>query len=98
MNTEDMIPAAAFCMHHNIEMGFINSLSNSGLIEMTFVEEECFISLNQIQQLEKMVRLYYEMEINVEGIEAITHLLHHMHSMQLQIMQLSNRLALYEER
>lgn len=97
MNTEDMIPAKEFCINYNIEMEFITSLHNSGLVEITVVDEQCFVPVSQVHQLEKMVRLYYEMEINVEGIETITHLLQRMNDMQQQIMQLSNKLALYEE-
>jgi len=43
------------------------------------------------------VRLYYEMDINLEGIETITHLLQRMHAMQQQIVGLSNRLSRYED-
>jgi len=96
MLTEEMIPAETFCMHHNIELSFITSLQNSGLIEITLVEEKVFVSLNQLPQLEKMVRLYREMDINLEGIETITYLLQRMHEMQQKIVQLSNRLSRYE--
>ena len=44
-----------------------------------------------------MVRLYYEMDINLEGIETITYLLSRMNQMQQDIMQLKNRLGIYQE-
>ncbi|WP_462249280.1 chaperone modulator CbpM [Ferruginibacter sp.] len=97
MQTEDMIATDEFCINHNIEIDFINSLNNSGLIEMTVVEEKSFVPASQLHHLEKMVRLYYEMDINVEGIETITYLLQRMNTMQQQIVQLSNRLALHED-
>lgn len=97
MQTEDMIAADKFCINHNIEIDFINSLNNSGLIEMTVVEGKYFVPAGQLYRLEKMVRLYYEMDINVEGIETITYLLQRMNTMQQQIVQLSNRLALHED-
>ncbi|MEI9957827.1 MAG: chaperone modulator CbpM [Ferruginibacter sp.] len=37
------------------------------------------------------------MDINVEGIEAISHLLQKVNDMQQKIMQLNNRLKLYED-
>jgi hypothetical protein len=46
--------------------------------------------------LEKLVRLYYEMDINLEGIETITYLLNCMHGMQQQIVKLKNHIQLYE--
>jgi chaperone modulatory protein CbpM len=97
MQTEEMIAADEFCINHNIEIDFINSLNNSGLIEITVVENKIFVPAAQLHYLEKMVRLYYEMDINVEGIETITYLLQRMNSMQQEILQLNNKLALHED-
>ena len=38
------------------------------------------------------------MDINIEGIESITHLLTEIEEMQQQITHLNNRLRLYEDR
>ena len=96
MQTEKMIPINEFCIHHNIETSFIYSLQKSGLIEISTIHVETFVPVNQLSQLEKLVRLYYEMDINLEGIETISYLLQRMNEMQQQILQLSNRLSLYE--
>ena len=95
MKTEEMIPVHDFCVHHNVEQSFIYSLKDSGLIEISLVEEKTCILVSQLPVLERLVRLY-EMDINLEGIETITYLLQRMNDMQQQIMQLSNRLSLYE--
>jgi hypothetical protein len=92
-----MIPVNEFCIHHNIETSFVYSLQESGLIEISTIEEKTFLPVNQLNQLEKLVRLYYEMDINLEGIETISYLLQRMNEMQQQIIQLSNRLSLYED-
>lgn len=96
MQTEEMIAADEFCMYHKIELSFIHSLKDSGLIEIYMVEEKVFLPVSQLSHLERLVRLYYEMDINLEGIETITHLLQRMNDMQQQIRQLSNRLSRYE--
>ena len=95
MKTEEMIPVHDFCVHHKIEESFIYSLKDSGLIEISHVEETVCIPVNQLPVLERLVRLY-EMDINLEGIETISYLLQRMNDMQQQIMQLSNRLGVYE--
>ena len=46
--------------------------------------------------MEKISRLHDELEINVEGIEAITHLLERIENLQNEIASLENRLRLYE--
>ena len=96
MQTEEMIAADEFCIHHNIELSFIHSLNKSGLLEILHTEEKIFVPVNQLNHLERLVRLYYEMDINLEGIETITYLLQRMNDMQQQIAHLSNRLSRYE--
>lgn len=73
---------------------FINEF---GLIETTTIEEKIFVPVSQLNYLEKLVRLYYEMDINLQGIETITYLLQRMNNMQQEIIQLSNRLRIYEK-
>ena len=96
MLTEEMISANEFCTYHNIDLSFIISLNNSGLINISTVEEKIFVSESELAKVEKLVRLYYEMDINLEGIETITYLLQRLNEMQEQVVQLNNRLRMYE--
>ena len=96
MQTEEMIIVNEFCVYHNVDLAFITALKDSGLIEVIIMEEKLYMPQTQLPHLEKMVRLYYEMDINLEGIETITYLLNRMNEMQQEIMQLNNRLSLYE--
>ena len=96
MQTEEVIAANEFCIHHNVELSFIYALKESGLIEMNSVEEKVFVPVSQLNKLERLVRLYYEMDINLEGIETITYLLQRMNDMQQEIILLNNRLRIYE--
>jgi len=75
MQTDSLIAVKDFCTNHNIEISFISSLQQSGLIEITTVEQTEFINTDQLPHLEKITRLYFELDINLEGIETITHLL-----------------------
>jgi hypothetical protein len=96
MNKGNMIPANEFCTYHNIEISFLNSLQEAGLIEITTLEETEYIPESQLYELEKIVRLYYELDINLEGIETVMHLLQRINDMQDEITLLKNRLRLYE--
>jgi len=97
MENEHLISADEFCMHYNVEISFINSLHEHGLIEMTTIEESCFIDPNQLQKLEQFARWHYDLDINLEGIEVIDQLLNRVRSMQDEIITLQNRLRLFEE-
>ena len=96
MQTEYLIAIDEFCTKHNIEVSFINSLQQTGLIEIIIIEEVGFIQIEQIQQLEKFIRFYYELDINLEGIETISHLLQRVTDLQEEITELRNKLNLYE--
>lgn len=96
MKTKDLVPAQDFCMHHDIELAFIHSLHRSGLVDVTYIEEKAFIPSSQLGLLEKFVRLHYEMDINLEGIEAINYLLQRIEAMHDEIADLNERLKFYE--
>jgi len=96
MRKEHLISAIEFCTNHEIEISFISSLHETGLIEIVRIEENEYIDESQLLQLEKIVRFYYDLGINLEGIESINHLLDRMNGMQAEIITLRNRLRLYE--
>jgi len=96
MQTEYLIAIDEFCVKHDIEVSFINSLQETGLIEITTIDEAEFIHVEQIRQLEKFIRFHYEMDINIEGIETISHLLERVNELQQEIVALKNKVGLYE--
>jgi hypothetical protein len=97
MQSEKLIAVDVFCTHHNIEISFIQSLQQSGLIEIIIIHETGFIDAEQLPQVEKFVRFYYDLGINLEGIETIAHLLQRINALQNEQVELKNRLRLYEE-
>ena len=96
MENIDLVPVQTFCVHHQIDLSFIESLQQFGLVEITTIEEQSYLRESQLTDLEKFVRLHYELDINFEGIEAIGHLLEKLRDMQVLNQQLQNRLSLYE--
>jgi chaperone modulatory protein CbpM len=96
MESESMIPVIDFCTYHHIELSFIYSLKESGLIDITSIEEKVFVPVSQLKHLEQLMRLKQEMDINIEGIETISYLLQSIRDMQLHIVELNNKLAFYE--
>jgi chaperone modulatory protein CbpM len=92
MEQEKLIPVKDFCIHHNIEYSFVSSLENSGLISITSVKRSSFIHVDEMHKLEKFVRLHYDLDINLEGIETINYLLERIEEMQKEIVNLKNKL------
>jgi hypothetical protein len=97
MEPKEYIAVSEFCSSHHIQYSFINSLNEYGLLELTVIEEDEFIHPEQVRELEKIMRLHYDLEINMQGIDAITHLLKKVNDLQEEIRYLRNRLERFEE-
>ena len=93
----DFISVIDFCSNNNIEIDFIGMLHENGLIEIITIEETAYVHSKQIKQLEKIVRMHYELDINIEGIETINYLLEKIDSLQDEIARLKNSLRIYEK-
>jgi hypothetical protein len=96
METEQLIPIREFAMHYSIEVSFIDSLSEFGLIEIITVGDTRYIQEEKLSDLERMMRLHYGLEINLEGVDAVSRLLERVDLLQQEIVTLKNRLRLYE--
>jgi hypothetical protein len=96
MDEKYLVAIDEFCASHKIEISFVSSLHESGLIELTTVRESNFIEVDQLRKLEQFMHLYYELDINLEGIETINYLLQRINSMNNEINLLRNTLRLYE--
>ncbi len=96
MQNENLIPAEICCKHYNIELSFIQSLNQHGFIHVVSVESTQFINADELQTLEKFIRLHYDLDINIEGMEAINFLLDRVQNMQNEIAYLKSKLNVYE--
>jgi len=96
MRKEDLIPAEEICIRYKVERQFVSSLYESGIIEIIIIEETEYIHYDHLASFEKMMRLHDELDINLEGLEAINHLLVQIKKLQNDNRRLKNRLGLYE--
>ena len=96
METENLITVSEFCTHYNIEVSFVDALHEFGFIEIIIVEEQKYIEAERITEIEKIMRLHYGLEINLEGIDVISRLLHRIEELEQELVRSKNRLRLYE--
>lgn len=96
MSSQELIPAREFCTYHHVELSFIHSLHDSGLIGMTIQDGVAFLAGDELPALEKFVRWHYELAINREGIEALSHVLGRMQRLLDENRALRGRLRRYE--
>jgi phage terminase small subunit len=96
METKDLILIEHFCTNHDIEFSFIDSLQKFGLIEVIIVKDNKYLPQEQLKDVEKMMRMHYDLEINMEGIDVISNLLKHMDNLQQDLIAAQNKLRRFE--
>jgi len=92
MQNENLIPVEVCHTHYKVELSFIQLLHEYGFIHIVSVEQKQFIDTEELQTLEKIMHLHYDLDINMEGIEAINFLLERVQNMQDEIAHLRSRL------
>jgi len=92
-----LISISTFCQHYDVPVSFINALQEYELVEITITDEEPFLKTNQLNDVEKMMRLHYDLDINLEGIDAIYNLLKQVEDLQTEITSLRNKLNFYKD-
>jgi hypothetical protein len=93
MENERLIPLQDLCEHYKIEVSFIRSLNEFGLVQITKVKDEDCLDIEYLSDIERMMRLHYDLDINLEGIDAISNLLKKMHELQQELISLKNKLG-----
>lgn len=96
MEDGNLVPVQRICEHHRIELSFVQSLQDFGLLQLTTVEEHIFIPEAAVGELEKMISLHYELEVNLEGIDLIQRLLRQLEEAREEKARLERRLKFYE--
>lgn len=92
-----MITLNEFCSSHQIEISFVQSLEDYGLVRTIIIDQTLCIDAGELSKLERIVRLHRELNINPEGLDVIDHLLQQMQHMQHEITELRNRLDFYNQ-
>ena len=91
MAQEELISANDFCTYHRIEVSFLQSLQEYGLVELTTVQETVYLQPDQLNTVESLVRLHYDLDVNFEGLDVIRHLLQRMENLQREMTSLKNK-------
>ncbi|WP_264523353.1 chaperone modulator CbpM [Flavobacterium sp. N502536] len=97
MSSRNLIQIKQFCLYHEIENTFITELHNYGLIEIIVFEEDEYFQPEQLPAVEKMIRLHYDLKINLEGLDVIANLLSKIEALQQNLTTTQNKLRLYEQ-
>ncbi|MCD7937826.1 MAG: chaperone modulator CbpM [Tannerellaceae bacterium] len=93
---QDLIILSEYCTQGNIEPSFIRLLEEEGMIHIIIQEGEPYLYSSELNDVERFSRMYYDLSINMAGIDAINHLLKRVTRMQSEISTLKKLLQIHE--
>lgn len=96
MQTENYILINHYCKHTQTPIDFIYSLHEFGFIEVTQVKNQDYVRPNDLVEIERISRLKNELGINLEGIDAINHMIKKMNRLEKELRIARERLRIYE--
>ena len=95
MNSEYII-VKEYCTYNQIEPDFVVQLEDEGLIEIKFFDDERYIHVSQLSNLEQYTRWHYELSVNIAGIDVMQNLLNKINEMQGEIDRLKQQIKLID--
>lgn len=90
------ISVTHLCTHYQAETTFFERLEAFGLIHLIQVDQTPAIEVESIKEVERWIHLHYDLNINMEGLDAISHLLRRMENLQSELSQAKSRLRSIE--
>ncbi len=96
MENTNYIPISVFCEHHQLETNFIQILEDNDLITtITYKEVPCLQAEN-LEQLEKYVRLHRDLNVHPQDLDIIEHLIQKLEEAQTKLNDLQTLVLFYE--
>ena len=96
MENREFIPITELCRVYEIDLVFIESLSEYELVEVIIQENVHFIPSSNVSRLEQIIRIHRDLNVNIEGVDVILNLLNKVDELENDLVKVKNRLALYE--
>ncbi|MDL2312136.1 chaperone modulator CbpM [Bacteroidales bacterium OttesenSCG-928-B11] len=76
----------------DVDAEFILLLREEGLLDIKEEGDENYLPVEQLKQLEFFSHLYYDLSVNVEGIDIINNLLNEMNGMHREMNTMRRQL------
>jgi hypothetical protein len=70
MITANLITVHSLATQYKLETSFY-TVNDLGLIKIKHIEEIAYIEQNDISEVEKIIRMYQDLDVNFEGIDVV---------------------------
>jgi chaperone modulatory protein CbpM len=97
MEKENLIAVVDFCRYYEVDLSFVQTLEQHGLIETVRSEQTVFVQADRLASLEKLIRIHRDLDIPAESLDVISQLITELESLHQEISSLEKRLGFYEQ-
>jgi hypothetical protein len=95
MATQKLIAIKEFCVHHQIPADLILQMEQFEMVELVWIKRTGYIPAKSLSGLEQILRIYQDLQINLEGIQAVLHLLDKLEEKEAALQKLRDQLMFY---
>jgi len=85
MDENTIISIQDFCSYYDVSVSFLNELSNFGLITVYEQDDVKHLKTDDLDLIEKLMRLHFDLNINFEGLDVILNLLNKISELQTEL-------------
>jgi len=89
---KDVITVKEYCHIHQVDVAFIDSLEESGLVQLVSVDQQRCIPHTALGVVERLVNWHIELEVNPQGLEVANALYQRVLELQAEVTQLRSAL------
>jgi hypothetical protein len=97
MKTSKLIHIQQVCTHCKVDLSFIQTLHELGHVNLIIESNDHYIEEEQLKALESLIFFHTDLQINIEGVDAIAHLLNKIENLQNELTAAKNKLSLYSK-
>lgn len=97
MEIKEFIPVSNLCTHYEVTISFFDELHDIGLIKIVAVEQKPCLHCDHLNRVERIMRIYKELNVNIEGIDVIFNLLDRIKVLETKLQSTQSKLLKFEE-
>ena len=95
MKLENYITISNLCMHYQVEPSFFMQLEEQDLISIETFNDAQYISLDNLYDVEKMIRLNHDLSIHEDNIDIVFNLIRKIENLQEELRETKCQLNVF---
>ena len=98
MDVSNYILIQKITLHFPVEDSFIWELHHNDLVTVVTLDNKSYIHNDELNQLEKIIRIHLDLEINIAGIDVVLNLLEQIENLEGKLKIIKGKLAIIEHK